>query len=119
MPTTDTTVPYEILIRYDEAGALQGAHYQTRRIMTVDGMRVMDQPGPAIPLALAASPDGPSLPTLQAVLDEALTTALAQVDTLTTALAAADARAEAAETRAAAAEARAAAAEAALEAAGS
>lgn len=103
MAMTDTTVPYEILIRYDEAGALQGAHYQARRIMTVDGVRVMDQPGPAIPLALAASPDGPSLPTLQAVLGEALTAALSQVDTLTTALAAADARAAEAEAALAAA----------------
>lgn len=101
MPTTDTTAPYEILIRFDAAGTLQGAHYQTRRIVEIDGERIMDQLLAAEPLALAAEAAGP---TLAAVLGETLTASLAQLDTLTAALAEANARADEAEARAAEAE---------------
>ncbi|WP_454919212.1 hypothetical protein [Xanthobacter sediminis] len=94
MSVIDTTVPYEILIRYSDEGDLQGAHFQRRRIVDVDGERVMDQLQPAQPLAVAAGGSGE---TLAVVLGDTLTVALARIDTLAVALAAAEARADAAE----------------------
>jgi hypothetical protein len=55
MSIIDKTLPYEVLIRFGEDGLVKGGHYQDRRIVEIDGERVMDQPGAA--KALANSPD--------------------------------------------------------------
>jgi hypothetical protein len=82
MATTDVTIPYEILVRFDTTGAIAGAHYQTRRVVTVDGTQLVDQVGEAQSLDIASAGDGRT--TLQSVLGDALTSALANVATLTT-----------------------------------
>lgn len=53
MSLIDKTVPYEILIRFDEEGAPKGAHVQYRRIVILDDERLKDEPLPAQPLDLA------------------------------------------------------------------
>jgi len=72
---TDTTIPYEILIRFDESGALAGAHKVSRRIVSIDGEVVKNDIGPATALVAddAQNPGG-----LWGVLGEALTIALAK-----------------------------------------
>ncbi|OWJ67455.1 hypothetical protein [Inquilinus limosus] len=52
MALSDTTVPYEILIRFDEAGTPKGAHVQWRRIVMLDGEILKDDVLPAAPLSL-------------------------------------------------------------------
>jgi hypothetical protein len=89
MATTDVTIPYEILVRFDTAGAISGAHYQTRRVVTVDGVQLVDQVGEAQSLDIANAGDGRT--TLQSVLGDALTSALASNATLTAATEAATA----------------------------
>lgn len=73
MALNDRTIPYEILIRFDAEGAVQGAHLVHRRIVELDGERLKDEIGAAQPVAL----DGGDGPLLRAVLDEALALALA------------------------------------------
>jgi hypothetical protein len=53
MSLIDKTVPYEILIRFDEEGIPKGAHVQYRRIVVLDDERLKDEPLPAQPLDLA------------------------------------------------------------------
>lgn len=96
---SDVTVPYEILLRFDQAGNLQGAHKVDRRIITVDGEVVKDEPGDAIPLSLESGEDG-----LWDALDGAQTIALATANSLREELAAANAARADAEERAAIAE---------------
>lgn len=55
MAVTDTRVPYEILIRLSEDGAV-GAHVQYRRIIIIDGEKVKDEVLPAAPLDLSDLP---------------------------------------------------------------
>ena len=71
----DATIPYEILIRFDESGALAGAHRIERRRVMLDGELLKDEVGPARPIAVddADDPGG-----LWGVLGEALTRALAK-----------------------------------------
>jgi hypothetical protein len=71
----DSTVPYEILIRFDDSGALAGAHKIERRRVSLDGEVLKDEVGPAKPIAVddADDPGG-----LWGVLGEALTRALAR-----------------------------------------
>lgn len=94
MPITDRIVPYELLFRFDDLGALAGAHYQDRRIVSSDGEILVDQVRPATPVAVVA--DNPGLP-LADLLGEVLTAALVRIDAETAAAGAADARADAAE----------------------
>jgi hypothetical protein len=75
MATIDKTLPYEVLIRFGEDGFVKGGHYQDRRIVEIDGERVMDQPGAA--KALAASPE-----EVRALLPGAALTAFAEIDRL-------------------------------------
>lgn len=39
----DRNVPYELLVRFDENGAVQGAHFIRRRIVFVDGEKMKDE----------------------------------------------------------------------------
>jgi hypothetical protein len=78
---TDQRRPYEILIRFDEEGAVQGAHLVERRVVELDGERLKDEVGTAQPIALAF--DGGGRAALSDVLGEALTAALATVERLT------------------------------------
>lgn len=89
MAIDDRTIPYEILFRFGEDGCLSGAHYQTRRLIDIDGERVKDDIGPAQPVALVAG--APGVPVAD-VLGNALVGAVAQADQAT-------ARADAAEAR--------------------
>ncbi len=54
MPISDTTTLYEILLRFDDEGALQGAHVQRRRrvVLTATGETLKDEVLPAEPLDL-------------------------------------------------------------------
>lgn len=79
MALIDRTVPYEILIRFDESGAVQGAHLVKRRIVELDGKRLKDETTSAIPLALASATDGE---LLAEVLGTACAQALADNDAL-------------------------------------
>ncbi|HSX00805.1 MAG TPA: hypothetical protein VLF67_01065 [Candidatus Saccharimonas sp.] len=88
MAIQDTTVPYEILIRFDREGNLQGAHKIERRTVVMDGEVLKDEPGDAIPLEVGA--DG----TVWGVLNEAQTIALATATSLQGQLAAANAEKE-------------------------
>jgi hypothetical protein len=73
MALNDRTIPYEILIRFDDQGAVGGAHLIKRRIVELDGERLKDEVGLAQPVAI----EGEDAPVLRDVLDEALTLALA------------------------------------------
>jgi small ligand-binding sensory domain FIST len=53
MSLIDNTVPYEILVRFDEEGIPKGAQVQYRRIVVLDGERLKDEPLAAQPLDLA------------------------------------------------------------------
>ncbi|MBK3797862.1 hypothetical protein GAY33_01160 [Azospirillum brasilense] len=53
MQTTKT--PYELLVRWDQSGALQGAHVQYRYIIRDDADVIGETLGPAEPLALEAA----------------------------------------------------------------
>ena len=92
MPTvTDIAVPYEILIRFDETGALRGAHKVERRIISIDGETVRNDIGPAEPLTLA---DGEGPDGLWGALGQALTSALATLAARDEKIAALEAEAE-------------------------
>lgn len=73
MALIDKTVPYEILIRFDENGDLAAGHYQERRIVILDGERLQDQPGNPVPLGLAPEE---AMTTLSDALGDALAPAL-------------------------------------------
>jgi len=75
MSIIDKTLPYEVLIRFGEDGLVKGGHYQDRRIVEIDGERVMDLPGAA--KALADSPE-----EVRALLPGAALTAFAEIDRL-------------------------------------
>jgi D-ribose pyranose/furanose isomerase RbsD len=81
-----TDLPHEILIRFDEAGTLKGAHYVARRVVTVDGEVIKDEVQPPVPVRLAAdakletgAPETAKL--LADVLSDVLVQALASADT--------------------------------------
>ena len=76
MAVSDTTLPYEILIRFDEAGQLKGAHKIVRRLVALDGEILKDEVGQAQPIRTddAEASDG-----LWGVLGQALTSALASL----------------------------------------
>lgn len=76
----DKKVPYEILIRFGEDGKPKGAHVQYRRIVTLDGEILKDEPLPAEPLGLADFPTSD-------VMNETTAAALARVTELEAALA--------------------------------
>jgi hypothetical protein len=59
------TVPYEILVRFGEDGAVQGAHVQNREIVEVDGERLRDEVGYALPLDTADFPTQAIMTDLQ------------------------------------------------------
>lgn len=56
MAFSDTTVPYEILIRFSDNGTPKGGQVQWRRIVEIDGERLKDDLLPAEPLALDGFP---------------------------------------------------------------
>lgn len=73
-----TITRYELLMRWDEAGALKGAHVQRRRRITLDGQVIADQMLDPEPIAAADF-------AAHEILGEALTdamTALGQADAL-------------------------------------
>jgi hypothetical protein len=76
MDVQDITVPYEILLRFDADATLRGAHMIGRRIVTIDGEVVKDEPGDAIPLDVGQ--EG----TLWGCLDQAQVIALATATAL-------------------------------------
>ncbi|MGY0782128.1 hypothetical protein ACW7BC_29980 [Azospirillum argentinense] len=70
MQTTKT--PYELLVRWDQSGALQGAHVQYRYVIR-DGADVIGETlGPAEPLALEAADGFPLGDLLSQVQIDAL-----------------------------------------------
>lgn len=79
---------YEVLVRFNDQGAYQGAHVQYLEGVKRDGVVIQAQPGPAMPLALA---EGGDQTTLAAVLGDAVASAL---DASTSALASAASREE-------------------------
>lgn len=99
MAFTDTTVPYEILIRFGEDAAPRGAHVQWRRIIDIDGERLKDEVLPAEPLALEGFPTS-------AIMTQATQAALVRINELEAQLAQASADLDAAVGRAEQAEAQ-------------
>lgn len=75
---SDTTIPYEILIRFDAEGQVAGAHYVARRIVRLDGEVLKDEIGAAQPVGLGPG-DAAAGKTLDAVLGAALAGALATI----------------------------------------
>ncbi|CAO3426706.1 hypothetical protein [Azospirillum argentinense] len=71
MQTTKT--PYELLVRWDQSGALQGAHVQYRYVIR-DGEDVIGETlGQAVPLTLEAADGFPLGDLLSQVQIDALT----------------------------------------------
>jgi hypothetical protein len=64
---------YEVLIRFNGAGAFQGAHVQYLEGVARDGVPIQATPGPALPLSLA---DAGDQLTLASVLGEATVAAV-------------------------------------------
>ncbi|KQY20796.1 hypothetical protein [Rhizobium sp. Root483D2] len=82
MPLTDQTIPYEILVRFDEEGAPKGAHVQSRRRVILDGEVLKDEILPAAPLQMEGFPTSAIMTTAtQAALSQ-VTALNAQVETL-------------------------------------
>ncbi len=52
MPISEATLAYEILLRFDAAGAFKAAHRQDRRLVALDGQTLLDEIQPARPLSL-------------------------------------------------------------------
>ena len=75
MALTDSKVPYEILIRFNDDGTPRGAHVQNRRVVVMDGEVLKDEILPAAPLDLAGFPTS-------AIMTDAARDALARVTTL-------------------------------------
>ena len=63
-----TKTLYEVLLRFDDAGKLKGAHAQYLDAITEDGVVISATPGHAIPLSLVEAADKA---TLTAALGEA------------------------------------------------
>ncbi|MGY0794331.1 hypothetical protein ACW7BJ_33705 [Azospirillum argentinense] len=79
MQTTKT--PYELLVRWDQSGALQGAHVQYRYVIR-DGDDVIGETiGQALPLTLGVADGFPLGDLLSQVQIDALTAAVAERDT--------------------------------------
>lgn len=78
-----TTRPYELLIRWDQLGALQGAHVVWREVFAEGDEIVAERLSDAQPLSVAASAGFP----ISEVLGTALADALAAVETANAALA--------------------------------
>lgn len=76
MALTDSTVPYEILIRFNDDGTPRGAHVQSRRVVTNDGEVLKDDILPAAPLDLAGFPTS-------AIMSNTARDALTQIGVLT------------------------------------
>jgi hypothetical protein len=88
MAFTDTNVFYELLIRGNDEGAVQGAHIQFRRIIRNDGVIIFDQPGPAVPVSLT---DEEGKLKLEEVLGDTLSESLVRLGEQDDALAEKDA----------------------------
>ncbi|KQY31811.1 hypothetical protein [Rhizobium sp. Root483D2] len=82
MALSDQTIPYEILVRFDDEGAPRGAHVQSRRRVILDGEVLKDEILPAAPLQLEGFPTSAIMTTAtQAALSQ-VTALNAQVETL-------------------------------------
>ena len=75
MALTDERKPYEILIRFGAGGAPKGAHVQYRRVVTLDGEVLKDEPEAAVPLGVTEFPTG-------AIMADVTAAALAEVNRL-------------------------------------
>lgn len=71
--------PYEVLIRYNESGALQGAHVRWVNIITLDDGIVLRSISDAEGIAVAGNNGFP----VEEILNETLRDALECVDALT------------------------------------
>jgi hypothetical protein len=71
-----TKHPYELLIRWDQRGALSGAHVQYRYVIEDSGQVVGESVGSAEPLTLGDFP-------ITELLNQAQASALEQVQALT------------------------------------
>lgn len=82
-------VPYEILIRFSDAGTLQGAHLAHKRILEniETGERIAEQVTDLRPLGIVGDEHAT---TLRSVLGDALTAALRDIENLQSAQAIAD-----------------------------
>ncbi|QCO07545.1 hypothetical protein [Azospirillum argentinense] len=79
--------PYELLVRWDQSGALQGAHVQYRYVIR-DGVDVIGETiGQALPLTLEAADGFPLGDLLSQAEEDALTGMAAAVAERDTALA--------------------------------
>ena len=88
MPTfTETKQPYELLVRWDHAGAIAGAHVGFRTITTKDGVVIADKPDDVMPVAVGGAAGYP----LADILGQLQIDALARIDALTADVAAANA----------------------------
>ena len=99
------TTLYEVLFRFDENGALKGAHAQYLETISEDGAIIQAKPGGALPLSLLATADGL---TVKKVLGDALASVVEAKEAAEAAAAAALVTKEAAEAKAKEAEAAAA-----------
>jgi hypothetical protein len=75
---TEIRIPYEFLARWDESGALIGAHVCFRTRLVLDGSVVVDRIEPAVPVALGADAGYP----LSDLLDQLQIDALLRADRL-------------------------------------
>ncbi|KQY20216.1 hypothetical protein [Rhizobium sp. Root483D2] len=98
MPISDQTIPYEILIRFDDEGAPKGAHVQSRRRVIMDGEVLKDEILTAAPLQLEGFPTSAIMTTAtQAALVQAAALN-SQIETLTAAVTSWEADAQSAHT---------------------
>lgn len=100
---TETRTPYEFLVRWDEAGALQGAHVQFIERTFRDGVKIAENLTAAEGVALAEGDTGFALGTIvsQLVVDQQMS-----LDALNASVASLTAQLEAALADAAALQAR-------------
>lgn len=75
---TESTVPYEFLVRWDQSGNLTAAHVGFRRVARLDGAVVADVALPVQPVAVGLSEGFP----LADILDQTLIDALARISVL-------------------------------------
>jgi hypothetical protein len=71
---TKETHLYEVLLRFNEQGKLQGAHAQYLELIKEDGTVIQASPGNALPLSLVEGTDGL---TLKGVLGDSLSAVIA------------------------------------------
>jgi hypothetical protein len=77
-----TNTPYELLVRWDEQGALKGAHFQRRQRVSLDGAVIADRLLDPAPITAQDLPGHAVLGEVLADVLAALSRVQARVDEL-------------------------------------